>query len=503
LRSDRHNGARDGQGDAASVPTFCITTPCYNGVAFLDDTISTIMTQAGNFHLRYHVQDGGSTDGTVAKLERWQRLFDRGDLPINCRSVGFSFTSERDHGMYDAINRGLARLGVGPWHYVGWLNFSDRLAPGALATVETLFRLFPQYRFLGGAPAFIDEYGAVTAIAKPVTASTRLLKAGLHNGQDHTFLQQEGSFWHGSVWLDVGGVAGHMRLAGDFDLWRRFGAHTGYLGVETVIGFHRRHSDQLSSARNSYFNEIQQVLKTDLAGVYETERVAWEAALASASDYRESGFAGHYAVFDFETQAWVLKTDYKPLKLHPLKPRVVVTDYSRTEEIPVGYKSGFRKVEGPYPEYHLEREIRWAVDNRAALVFTAPAAGCYHLEIECRNFWEDLQMTLGVNGGRPLVYDLPEVRHTRNCIVQAEVQAIEGENRIELVFEVPYAKPEQITEYIMVIDVRLRHAPALMLKDWLRRRGFNDSAKKAREERVRARQAELNEEERRAPRTAT
>ena len=38
------------------------------------------------------------------------------------------------------------------------------------------------------------------------------------------FLQQEGMFWRSSLWQAVGGAYGAMRLAGDFDLWRRFAA---------------------------------------------------------------------------------------------------------------------------------------------------------------------------------------------------------------------------------------------------------------------------------------
>ena len=58
----------------ASKTRFAIVTPVFNGARFLDETILSVLAQAGPFGLRYHVQDGGSTDGTVEKLAAWKEL---------------------------------------------------------------------------------------------------------------------------------------------------------------------------------------------------------------------------------------------------------------------------------------------------------------------------------------------------------------------------------------------------------------------------------------------
>jgi glycosyltransferase involved in cell wall biosynthesis len=47
--------------------TFSIVMPVFNGTRFLDETILSVLAQAGDFRLRYHIQDGGSTDGTRGK----------------------------------------------------------------------------------------------------------------------------------------------------------------------------------------------------------------------------------------------------------------------------------------------------------------------------------------------------------------------------------------------------------------------------------------------------
>src|SRR5689334_17634158 len=89
---------------------FAIVTPCFNGARFIDETIMSVVAQAGPFSIRYHVQDGGSNDATLDKLARWRRRLD-GDFPVLCRGVEFSYASAADRGMYDAIDASFAQCG--------------------------------------------------------------------------------------------------------------------------------------------------------------------------------------------------------------------------------------------------------------------------------------------------------------------------------------------------------------------------------------------------------
>src|SRR6516165_1477242 len=92
------------------VPVFLVVTPAFQSARFIDDTILSVVSQQGDFRIRYHVQDGGSSDGTLAALERWAATLESGAFPLLCAGVTFSFCSEPDGGMYDAINRGFAHL---------------------------------------------------------------------------------------------------------------------------------------------------------------------------------------------------------------------------------------------------------------------------------------------------------------------------------------------------------------------------------------------------------
>lgn len=106
-----------------------VITVCYNSVTTLGDTLASVRAQrfAGGDELEHLVIDGGSTDGTLELLKA---------------AKGIRWQSERDRGLYDAINKGI-RLATG--EVVGILN-SDDVFDGedALAAVAEGFRAHPE-----------------------------------------------------------------------------------------------------------------------------------------------------------------------------------------------------------------------------------------------------------------------------------------------------------------------------------------------------------------------
>src|SRR6476660_9299939 len=118
-----------------------IVTPSYNQGAYIGRTIDSILSQEGDFELDYRVIDGGSTDDTVAVLKSY------GDR--------VAWTSEKDKGQVDAINKGLAKA---TGDIVGWINSDDLLLPGALAKVADAFRARPSVEWVHGRCVIIDEH---------------------------------------------------------------------------------------------------------------------------------------------------------------------------------------------------------------------------------------------------------------------------------------------------------------------------------------------------------
>ena len=102
-------------------PTVCIVTPSFNQAPWIDATIQSVLQQ-DYAPIRYIVMDGGSTDGTVDILRRYDRQIE--------------WVSQPDEGQTDAINKGFAR---GGGEILTWLNSDDTLEPGAVrAAVDYL-----------------------------------------------------------------------------------------------------------------------------------------------------------------------------------------------------------------------------------------------------------------------------------------------------------------------------------------------------------------------------
>lgn len=88
-----------------------IVTACYNSVETIRDTLRTIQMQSHQ-DIEHIIIDGGSTDGTLEILEQ-------------NRAHIAHLTSEPDNGLYDAMNRGVAKA---TGDIIGLLNSDDLLA---------------------------------------------------------------------------------------------------------------------------------------------------------------------------------------------------------------------------------------------------------------------------------------------------------------------------------------------------------------------------------------
>jgi glycosyltransferase involved in cell wall biosynthesis len=93
----------------------------------------SVLSQKG-VEIEYIVVDGGSDDGTVDIIREYAQRIPQLELQS---SITFRWISERDAGMYDAINKGI-KMATGD--IVGILNADDRLADeNVLATIVASF----------------------------------------------------------------------------------------------------------------------------------------------------------------------------------------------------------------------------------------------------------------------------------------------------------------------------------------------------------------------------
>jgi putative colanic acid biosynthesis glycosyltransferase len=106
-----------------SKPLISVITVCYNVADELKSTINSVLKQGYN-NIEYIVIDGGSSDGTVGVIASY-------DKPISDLGGRLKWVSERDAGIYDAMNKGLD-LSTGDW--VIFMNAGDSFASETILT---------------------------------------------------------------------------------------------------------------------------------------------------------------------------------------------------------------------------------------------------------------------------------------------------------------------------------------------------------------------------------
>ena len=104
-----------------------VLTPCYNSIKTIEKTLECIEKQTYQ-NIEYIIVDGGSTDGTLELIEKH-----RSRLPKQ-----FTLISEKDNGIYDAMNKGI-KMSSGD--VIGILNSDDFYTDeDVLQTVADNFR---------------------------------------------------------------------------------------------------------------------------------------------------------------------------------------------------------------------------------------------------------------------------------------------------------------------------------------------------------------------------
>ncbi len=139
-------------------PLISIITVVFNGGYYLRGTAQSVLSQTYP-HIEYIIVDGGSTDHTLTTIKlaalRNERL-------LNAKI--FRWVSERDKGLYDAMNKGL-RMATGD--FVWFLNAGDELPEP-----QTVEKMMLQYT--PDTDVFFGETTLVTFTRHPLGTRSNL-----------------------------------------------------------------------------------------------------------------------------------------------------------------------------------------------------------------------------------------------------------------------------------------------------------------------------------------
>jgi len=124
----------------ASSPVLSIITVCFNAEKFIENTIQSVLAQTYP-HIEYIIVDGASRDNTMGVIEKY-------------RSRIATVISEKDNGLYDAMNKGM-QLATGG--YLLFLNADDVLASPDV--VSNMFATCEDADVYYGEAMFMDENG--------------------------------------------------------------------------------------------------------------------------------------------------------------------------------------------------------------------------------------------------------------------------------------------------------------------------------------------------------
>ena len=242
--------------------TIFITTPCLNMAQTIDQTINSIVTQEGDFSIRYHIQDSCSTDGSIDILHKWKkRLSKYNSTWLRCNGIHFSYASAQDLGMYDAIAKGFNVFEIPEFAFMTWLNADDILMPYTLLLLSALHDMH-HINWITGNQFVINTEGEEVLNRLNPYPPADFIARGVCDIDHWVTIQQEGTFWRKWLWDKVGGIDNRFELAGDWDLWRRFARYTDIVQVDFPLGAFRQSEGQMSLRKNgkSYRKEIESVV---------------------------------------------------------------------------------------------------------------------------------------------------------------------------------------------------------------------------------------------------
>lgn len=254
-------------------PRISVVTPSLNQAPFLERTLGSVLSQQGRFDLEYLVFDGGSTDGSVELLRRYQdRLVAR---------------VEPDRGQADAVNKGL-RAASGD--ILGWINSDDVLRPGALARVAEVFRERPDVEWVHGSCDIID------AEDRPIRTAIRRYKDwrcrhySFRSLLLENYISQMTVFWRRSAMERAGLLDAGLHYTFDYDLWLRLARVGPPVFIPQTVAAFRWYRQSKSGARyRRQFEEDYQVF------LRHAPRDPW---LRLAKRLRTARIVGTYAVMN-------------------------------------------------------------------------------------------------------------------------------------------------------------------------------------------------------------
>ena len=215
-----------------------IVTVSLNQADFIEFNIRSVIEQ--NYPLLEHIIiDGGSTDGTINILHKYN------DHII--------WISEKDNGQSEALNKGFKKA---TGDVIGWINSDDALAPNALEQISKFFLHNPGVKIVGGDLLVIDEHN------NPLELKTGKKLDFHYLLNHHDGVLQPSTFFKKDLLYSAGFLDESLHYCMDYDLFLRFAKIANFDYIPHILSMFRKQSDSKSHNKVEFFcKEAMQVRK--------------------------------------------------------------------------------------------------------------------------------------------------------------------------------------------------------------------------------------------------
>lgn len=206
-------------------PRISIVTATYNRAEYLEETIVSVLEQ--NYpDLEYIVIDGGSTDGSVDIIKKYEKYLTY-------------WESAKDRGQSHALNKGFRKASG---DLLGWINSDDFYLPGAL---EEIGRAYSENdgAIIAGPVINFNELTGETRFVQPQNITyENMFEFGLLNRHNVAW-HQPGIFLPRKAFEAAGGIDERWHYLMDHDLYMRMLKHTRVVYIEKPLVKFRVHPD--------------------------------------------------------------------------------------------------------------------------------------------------------------------------------------------------------------------------------------------------------------------
>jgi glycosyltransferase involved in cell wall biosynthesis len=218
-----------------------IVTAAYNMEQWVSRTIESIISQEGDFEIEYILQDGASKDRTVEIFNTYKTKVESGAWPVRCKKITLSSLSEKDEGMYDAVNKGFMRA---TGDVYAWADADNTFEPGAFAAIAKTFVSFPETQWVIAAGDNMNEKWEKTNRGLCLMYRQDWLRNGIY-GREAYYVVQNACMWRRELWQKIGAIPSSFKTAGDYWLWMEMAKHAAPLSLNAHVSNFMKREGQL------------------------------------------------------------------------------------------------------------------------------------------------------------------------------------------------------------------------------------------------------------------